>query len=920
MSEQSRTTQKAASRTNNHDFTQSQAAPDRAAAGTDGYEVTTSVTLEGTTDGCALITEVEAYIRAYVTLLDPSYALVIALWLTATHAWTEFDAFPYLVVTSTTKRSGKTRLLELLFFVASNSRMVADISPAALYHTIDAEKPTLLIDEAEKFSSANSEYRPLLNAGYRRGQTVKRHDGDYETYCPKAFALIGDVHDTLRDRSVAIEMRRGEPARRFVYAAAKEEGAAVREKLTAAVSSKVQEIAEEVGGFGGLPFLTDRDEEIWTPLFILCRLFCPERLDELKRTAADISAAKTAKAKRYTELGEQEDKAQEQEYAIRLLRDMVAVTGDRDQITTQEAIAKLREIPTSPWRRFRGDGLKDGIEGGMLVAGLLSQFGVKPTTIRIASKNVGTGSTAKGYKREVLLKALNEIEQARSAGVLEPVLATRLSGNKSAPENLLEDAERPVKPSLDDVAAQPNKQSGNLRVADEQLNAEEAKLIKPAPQFPVIRQGNESKLFTFLSEGRVDRKSMLDSVFGGIDDRSFLKHVRKFSQRICDKFHDGVYEVSVYSKNDRVVIDNAAYDKLVAEEAALPIAAKVKTVKPVVTDETPTTSLLEPDAEVISTTKVGDKSEPTRHGFYWEFVKDENPYAVRDLNNPNLGILHKLKSKAEADKYMNDREREAAACEEQSTARTAEKADGVSNTYCDDSSMVERPVQLGNGGSTPTSSLHFVRIEKALATELVIKHHYLHRKPLVSWAFGIIRDSQLVGVCTFGKPMWSVQVGVTGGALSDVRKNKGRWRDVFELNRLWIADDVTDHCIESKFVAWCLRELKKENPNLILISYADGSVTNSVTQKNHVGVVYQAGGWIYTGLSSPWVDITIEGKDHRSVPKKMQGDKIGNRRSWAGVNVERKKRSRKHRYVKFLNPKDVGLLAWKRGPRPRNAV
>ena len=261
-----------------------------------------------------------------------------------------------------------------------------------------------------------------------------------------------------------------------------------------------------------------------------------------------------------------------------------------------------------------------------------------------------------------------------------------------------------------------------------------------------------------------------------------------------------------------------------------------------------------------------------------------------------------------------------AACEEQSTARTAEKADGVSNTYCEDSSMVERPVRLGDGGSILTSSLHFVRIEKALATELVIKHHYLHRKPLVSWAFGIIRDSQLVGVCTFGKPMWSVQVGVTGGALSDVRKNKGRWRDVFELNRLWIADDVTDHCIESKFVAWCLRELKKENPNLILISYADGSVTNSVTQKNHVGVVYQAGGWIYTGLSSPWVDITIEGKDHRSVPKKMQGDKIGNRRTWAGVSAVRKTRSRKHRYVKFLNPKDEGLLAWKREPRPRKVM
>jgi len=199
----------------------------------------------------------------------------------------------------------------------------------------------------------------------------------------------------------------------------------------------------------------------------------------------------------------------------------------------------------------------------------------------------------------------------------------------------------------------------NLRLAYESLNAEEAKLIKPAPQFPVIRQGNESKLFTFLSEGRVDRKSLLESVFGGIDDGSFLKHVRKFSQRICDQFHDGVYEVFVYSKNEKVVIDKAAYDKLVAEVADLRKTAKVKKVKPVAT-ETLTEWPLEPDADVISTTKVSDKSEPTPHGFYYEFIKDEKPYAVRDMNNPHLVIMCKFNGKTEAERYINDREREAA--------------------------------------------------------------------------------------------------------------------------------------------------------------------------------------------------------------------------------------------------------------------
>jgi len=393
---------------NDHDM---EAWRKEALPGTEGYGVTTSSTPHAAPAGCALIRQLESYIRSYVTLGETGYALVIALWVVATYIWPAFDAFPYLVVTSATKRSGKTRLLELISFVASNPRLVANISPAALYRTIDSEKPTLLVDEAEMFSSAKSEYRSLLNSGYRRGQTVKRYDGDFETYCPKAFALIGDVHDTLRDRSIVIEMRRGEAARRFVYAAAKEEGAALRETINAAVSSKAEEITEALRSFEGLRWLVnDRDEEIWTPLFVLCRLLCPDRLPELGRAAADISAAKTAKPKKLSELGEEEERVQEEEYSVRLLRDMLHVIDDQKQITTQEAITKLRQIQTSPWRRFRGDGLKDGIEGAMVVAGLLSRFGVKPSTIRIAAKDVGTGSTAKGYKRHAMLNALAGID------------------------------------------------------------------------------------------------------------------------------------------------------------------------------------------------------------------------------------------------------------------------------------------------------------------------------------------------------------------------------------------------------------------------------------------------------------------------------------------------------------------------------
>jgi hypothetical protein len=91
---------------------------------------------------------------------------------------------------------------------------------------------------------------------------------------------------------------------------------------------------------------------------------------------------------------------------------------------------------------------------------MLSQFGVKPTTIRIAPKNLGTGSTAKGYKRRALLEALHKLEQADGAS-LEPARLTRIGDDSDIPEKPMEDAAHTVKPSLTDPAAEPSERSGN---------------------------------------------------------------------------------------------------------------------------------------------------------------------------------------------------------------------------------------------------------------------------------------------------------------------------------------------------------------------------------------------------------------------------------------------------------------------------
>lgn len=93
----------------------------------------------------------------------------------------------------------------------------ANISPAALFRTVELARPTLLIDEADTFLGDNEELRGILNSGHRAGGQVIRTVGDdfeprtFSTHCPVAIAQIGKLPDTLADRSIHISMKRSAP-------------------------------------------------------------------------------------------------------------------------------------------------------------------------------------------------------------------------------------------------------------------------------------------------------------------------------------------------------------------------------------------------------------------------------------------------------------------------------------------------------------------------------------------------------------------------------------------------------------------------------------------------------------------------------------------------------------------------------------
>jgi hypothetical protein len=167
-----------------------------------------------------------------------------------------------------------------------------------------------------------------------------------------------------------------------------------------------------------------------------------------------------------------------------------------------------------------------------------------------------------------------------------------------------------------------------------------------------------------------------------------------------------------------------------------------------------------------------------------------------------------------------------------------------------------------------------------MAMEVVIALHYLHRKAPVSVAFGMFDNvGAIVGVVTYGVPASSTLLrGVCG---ADEAKN------VYELNRLWVADEVPKNG-ESYLIGNTINKLDRE----IIVSYADSS-------QNHIGIVYQATNWIYTGLSSKFRDPKVKGLENQHHATYANG--LTNRQviEKFGDRVYFVDRPRKHRYVYF---------------------
>lgn len=453
-----------------------------------------------------MLTKIEAYLRSYLSFPDDRYYLPLALFAVLEHCWHGcFDEVPYLSVSAMVKGAGKTRVLELLQFLAGDKRAAlldGSVTLAALYTETD-EKKVVLIDESERLQNPHSPFRPILNGGYRTGQTLKRKIGgevkSFSIFCPKVFAQIGDVHDSLRDRCIVIEMQRTMSGSRteFVRQFAKEEGTDIANEIEGALGGQLDEIRDAYLNYHNLypslGFLRDRDRELWKPLFALCQVFAADRIHDLEWSAADIAALKTKPVRRFEHLKAEEQRVQTLEYAERLLRDSLMVIGERDRIASAELVRGLREIPTSPWRTYEGAGISD-----ISLASMLKLFEAEPKTIRFKPKSE-SNSTAKGYYRADFAAAaasvLGEVEAPSRNPVTpcSPNIPAKTAPPKPTPDN------RPSEAVSVEVEAEPTAQASSRDVSPSEAPAPESE-PEPTSSAPV------------LSYEERDRKSLRDLV------------------------------------------------------------------------------------------------------------------------------------------------------------------------------------------------------------------------------------------------------------------------------------------------------------------------------------------------------------------------------------------------------------------------
>ncbi|MCH7810781.1 MAG: DUF3631 domain-containing protein, partial [Chloroflexi bacterium] len=248
--------------------------------------------------------------------------------------------------------------------------------------------PTLLLDETDAAFKDGGEYgealRAVLNADHRRGGVASlcvRAGGDFDlkdfsVFGAKMFAGIGLTHlpETVRDRSISIELRRRAPdetVERFRRREAEAAAAPLRDSLLEWTASCLDNLKDARPDMPDV--LDDRAADGWEPLFGIGDAAGGDWPERARRAAITLSTG-----------GDRDDES----LGILLLRDVKAIFDNRDtdRLPSADIVSALLADEGAPWGDLRGKELDV-----RRLARLLKRYKIKPHVIRIGDE------TPRGY-------------------------------------------------------------------------------------------------------------------------------------------------------------------------------------------------------------------------------------------------------------------------------------------------------------------------------------------------------------------------------------------------------------------------------------------------------------------------------------------------------------------------------------------
>lgn len=352
-------------------------------------------------DGAALFDELCDAFARYMALPEGAKE-TLALWTLHTFVFQQFEITPRLFITSAEKQSGKTRTLLILKRIVAKPLLAAHVTPAAMFRTLALAQPTLLVDEADTFVPGNNDLKGVINSGHTsEGQFIRTTGDDHEprafaTWAPLAIAAIGEVQDTVMDRSVVVPLRRrrpDEPVARF---------RAGRTAALSVLARKCERFAQDGLARVGErdvdcpEWMSDRAADNWRVLFAIAEALGPVAL------AAALKAARA--------LTPQTGAAPSD--GTMLLEDIARVFEERDggRIASAELVAALVAREDRPWPEWRhGQALTT-----RQLAKLLEPFEIRPRVIWQGVKS------SRGYMREDFDDAFARYLPAPSVRASEP--------------------------------------------------------------------------------------------------------------------------------------------------------------------------------------------------------------------------------------------------------------------------------------------------------------------------------------------------------------------------------------------------------------------------------------------------------------------------------------------------------------------